>query len=83
MERMLIDERSEYTARAADGENAVLVGWDATSNRMVYSINGGPFQTVARQMRSTYINPTRIAMTLLYEHVAQCQATDNEELTLP
>ena len=61
----------------------MLVGWDVIQERMVYSINGGPFQAVARQMRSTCINPTRVAMELLYEHVAQCEANDNEELTLP
>ena len=84
MERIVIDSRSEYTARAADGENVVLVGWDVLRDRMVYSMNGGPPQTVARQIRSTYINPTRIAMELLYEHATQCQAIGTEEeLTLP
>jgi len=53
MERILIDCRSEHTARAADGENVVLVGWDIKHDRMVYSMNGGPPQTVARQIRST------------------------------
>jgi hypothetical protein len=61
----------------------VLVGWDVLSQKMIYQINGGPIQTVARQIRSTYTNPTRVAMELLYEHVAQCEADDNEELTLP
>jgi len=85
MERMLIDCRTGYTARAADPAtgDVVLVGWDVIHERMVYQINSGPIQTVARQMRSTYINPTRVAMELLYEHASQCKPTDNEELTLP
>ena len=60
--------------------DVVLVGWDATSNRMIYSINGGPFQTVACTVTPT---PTKLAMELLYEHIAQCKPTDNEELTQP
>jgi hypothetical protein len=35
---------------------------------------------VVGPMNST---PTRIAIALLYEHASQCEATDNEELTLP
>ena len=82
MERIFIDDRSEYTARASNPAtgDVVLVGWDAIRNRMVYRINGGPFQTVARTITPT---ATKLAMELLYEHIAQCEATDNEELTLP
>ena len=82
MERILVDDRSEYTARATNPETGdmVLIGWDAISNRMVYSVNGGPFQSVACNITLT---PTKLAMELLYEHIAQCQATDEEELTLP
>ena len=46
MERILVDDRSEYTARATNPEtgDVVLVGWDALRGEIVYSLNGGPKQ---------------------------------------
>jgi hypothetical protein len=53
MERILVDDRSEYTARATNPETGdlVLVGWDIHRERMVYSINGGPFQDCGQGYR--------------------------------
>ena len=61
----------------------VLVGWDIHRNKMVYRINGGPSQDVARHIEAKGLDVGRTAMELLCENAVQCQVTDNEELALP
>jgi hypothetical protein len=42
MERIVIDDRSGYTARASNPAtgDVVLVGWDVSRDEMVYRLNG-------------------------------------------
>jgi hypothetical protein len=50
---------------------------------MPYRLNGDPWERLPLRILAISRNPTRVAMELLYEHIAQCKPTDEEEMTLP
>ena len=83
---MRIDWSQEDTygqASSPESGDLVQVGWSVIHYKMVYRLNLGPRQDVPRHILAMGLDPGKTAMALLYEHVAQCQATDTEELTLP
>ena len=75
---------SMITARNTETGDEILLMRDAIFGRWIYQINKGPMVRIPEHINAMGLKTSSdMALKLLREHIAQCQASETEELTLP